>query len=92
MYRIGIDLGGTKMAAALVDDNYRIILKETPPTHPERPADRQGAFLLAGRRGCVRAAGALRPPGADKTPETSPSWGGNFAEIGIAFPTAPVVR
>ena len=54
MYRIGIDLGGTKMAAALVDDNYRIILKETTPTHPERPADRI-ADDMAGL--CVRPCG-----------------------------------
>ena len=54
MYRIGIDLGGTKMAAALVDDNYRIILKETTPTHPERPADRI-ADDMAGL--CVRLFG-----------------------------------
>lgn len=40
MYRIGIDLGGTKMAAALVDGDDRIVLKRSVATHAERPADR----------------------------------------------------
>ena len=40
MYRIGIDLGGTKMAAAVVDAEQRIVLKRSVPTHAERPADR----------------------------------------------------
>lgn len=71
MYRIGIDLGGTKMAAALVDDNYRIILKETTPTHPERPADRI-ADDMAGL--CVRLCG--------KQGITL----GDIREIGIASP------
>ena len=40
MYRIGIDLGGTKMAVGIVDDSYNIILKRSLPTVADRPAER----------------------------------------------------
>ena len=33
MYRIGIDLGGTNIAAGFVDENYRIIRKGSVPTN-----------------------------------------------------------
>lgn len=36
MYRIGIDLGGTNIAAGIVDDNYKIIAKGSVPTKPDR--------------------------------------------------------
>lgn len=39
MYRIGIDLGGTKMAAAAVDAEQKIVFKRSVPTHAERSAD-----------------------------------------------------
>ncbi len=39
MYRIGVDLGGTKISAAIVDNNYKIICKVTRPTDAKRPAD-----------------------------------------------------
>ena len=39
MYRIGIDLGGTNIAAGLVDENYKIIAKASVPTAPERGAE-----------------------------------------------------
>ncbi len=32
MYRIGVDLGGTNIAAGLVDDNYAIVYKKSVPT------------------------------------------------------------
>ena len=31
MYRIGVDLGGTNIAAGLVDENYKIICKRVFP-------------------------------------------------------------
>ncbi len=37
MYNIGIDLGGTKMAAGVVDDDYKIIGKTSRPTLGMRP-------------------------------------------------------
>ena len=39
MYRIGIDLGGTKIAAALVDEENRIVKKLSVPTDPDRGND-----------------------------------------------------
>ncbi len=39
MYTIGIDLGGTNIAAGLVDESYNIIRKTSVPTNAKRPAD-----------------------------------------------------
>lgn len=39
MYRIGVDLGGTKIAVALVDDENRIVKKLSTPTQPDRGGD-----------------------------------------------------
>ena len=39
MYTIGIDLGGTNIAAGLVDQKYKIIRKTSRPTGAERTAD-----------------------------------------------------
>ncbi|MFA6947416.1 MAG: ROK family protein [Eubacteriales bacterium] len=36
MYYIGIDLGGTNIAAGIVDENYKIIKKGSVPTLPNR--------------------------------------------------------
>lgn len=35
--RIGIDLGGTNIAAGVVDENYRILAKHSVPTRAQRP-------------------------------------------------------
>ena len=32
MYRIGVDLGGTNIAAGIVDSEYRILKKKSVPT------------------------------------------------------------
>lgn len=39
MYNIGVDLGGTNIAAGLVDENGRIVAKGSVPTNKERPTD-----------------------------------------------------
>lgn len=39
MYRIGIDLGGTNIAAAIVDEDYNIIKKISIPTQRQNGAD-----------------------------------------------------
>lgn len=39
MYYIGIDLGGTKIAAGLVDENGKLLHKDSIPTHRERSAE-----------------------------------------------------
>jgi glucokinase len=47
MYSIGIDLGGTNIAAGLVDDDYKIILKKSVPTRAEREADAISADIAS---------------------------------------------
>lgn len=39
MYSIGVDLGGTKIAVGLVDENNKILFKESLPTLAYRPAE-----------------------------------------------------
>ncbi len=39
MYRIGIDLGGTNIAAGLVNEEYKIVAKASVPTLAERGAE-----------------------------------------------------
>lgn len=39
MYRIGIDLGGTNIAAGLVNESFEIIAKESTPTLVGRPSE-----------------------------------------------------
>ena len=38
MYRIGIDLGGTNIAAAIVNNDFKIVKKMSVPTGKEREA------------------------------------------------------
>ncbi len=40
MYRIGVGLGGTNIAAGLVDSDYNIVLKKSIPTDTKNGADR----------------------------------------------------
>ncbi len=39
MYNIGIDLGGTNIAAGMVDETGKILIKGSMPTNRERPTD-----------------------------------------------------
>ena len=47
MYRIGIDLGGTNIAAGIVNDAFEIVCKESIPTGAERPAMEIAADMAA---------------------------------------------
>ena len=47
MYYIGIDLGGTNIAAGIVDESYKIIKKASTPTKASRPADEIVADMAA---------------------------------------------
>ena len=47
MYRIGIDLGGTNIAAGLVNEEFKIVAKASVPTHAERPAEQIVADIAA---------------------------------------------
>ncbi len=47
MYRIGIDLGGTNIAAGIVNENFEIVAKTSVPTGAERPAEEIAADMAA---------------------------------------------
>ena len=39
MYRIGVDLGGTNIAVGIVDENHKILIKDSIPTNAGRPGE-----------------------------------------------------
>jgi len=45
MYRIGVDLGGTNIAAGIVDESGKLLAKDSIPTRAERPAEEIGADI-----------------------------------------------
>lgn len=45
MYRIGIDLGGTNIAAGIVNSEYHIVHKASVPTEAQRPAEQIAASI-----------------------------------------------
>lgn len=47
MYRIGVDLGGTNIAAGIVDENGKILIKASVPTRAERPAEEIAADIAS---------------------------------------------
>ena len=47
MYRIGIDLGGTNIAAGIVNDHFEIICKASIPTGADRAAEEIAADMAA---------------------------------------------
>lgn len=57
MYYIGIDLGGTNIAAGIVDESYKIVAKGSVPTKAERPAEEIIADMGALCRKLVEDAG-----------------------------------
>ena len=56
MYRIGIDLGGTNIAAGIVNEEFKIIAKDSIPTDSARPAEEIAADIAAVcKKVCARA-------------------------------------
>ncbi len=47
MYRIGIDLGGTNIAAGIVNEEFKIIAKDSVPTEASRSSDEITADIAA---------------------------------------------
>ncbi len=47
MYRIGIDLGGTNIAAGIVNEDFEIVSKVSVPTGADRPANEIAADMAA---------------------------------------------
>ena len=71
MYRIGIDLGGTNIAAGIVNESYEIICQESVPTGADRSSEAIADDMAALCRSvCVKAG----------IPETE------IASVGIASP------
>ena len=71
MYRIGIDLGGTNIAAGIVNENFEIVCKASIPTGADRPA----AEIAADMAGICRA--VCEKAGISPT---------EIASVGIASP------
>ena len=57
MYYIGVDLGGTNIAAGIVDGQMKIVKKGSVPTRPERGGDAVMADMAALCRALVSEAG-----------------------------------
>lgn len=56
MYRIGIDLGGTNIAAGLVNERFEIVAKDSLPTQAKRPPEQiVDDIALLCRRVCEAA-------------------------------------
>ena len=47
MYRIGIDLGGTNIAAGLVNEQFEIVAQDSTPTLVGRPNEELVADIVA---------------------------------------------
>ncbi len=47
MYRIGIDLGGTNIAAGIVNEKFEIVAKDSVPTLAGRPGEEIAADIVA---------------------------------------------
>ena len=45
-YTLGIDLGGTNIAAGIVDENYNILIKGSRPTLAKRPPEEIAADII----------------------------------------------
>ena len=56
-YAIGIDLGGTNIAAGLVDEGYRIVARRSVKTNPPRSADALCADMASLCAGLAAQAG-----------------------------------
>ena len=57
MYRIGVDLGGTNIAAGIVNDEGKIIARLSIPTGAHRPADEIAADMAALCHSLIKEAG-----------------------------------
>ena len=57
MYRIGVDLGGTNIAAGIVNEEGKIIARLSIPTGAHRPADEIAADIAALCHSLINEAG-----------------------------------
>ena len=86
MKTIGIDLGGTKMSAGLIDGSGRVLEKITVPRPTDQIAMEEGPLELAAKLiGPDVAAIGLGAAGLVKWPEGRLVWGPNVAGRDIPF-------
>ena len=57
MYRLGVDLGGTNIAVAVVDENYNIVGRAKTKTDAHRPAAEICDSIAATAKEAIKAAG-----------------------------------
>ena len=104
MHAIGIDIGGTKIAGAVVDELGAIVREDRVPTDASRPEEIENAVVAMIERladgpeeiagAGVAAAGFIGPPGraSGSTTDTTPGTAARSRRIGgIAAATAAEV-
>lgn len=89
MYRIGIDLGGTNIAAGVVDEGQHIVAEVSLPTGAERPAEAVVADICRAAEKAMEKAGITRrtarpSASARRGPATAPTawWCGPITWAG----------
>ena len=90
MYRLGIDLGGTNIAVAVVDENYNIIGRAKVKTDAHRPADEICDSIAAASKEAIEAANltikdivsaGIGTPGSVIPSEGIVTYANNFASF-----------
>jgi len=66
MYYIGIDLGGTNIAVAVCDENFKIIGRGSAKTNLPRPAAEIAADMVTAAKAAVENAGLTMAAGFDR--------------------------
>lgn len=82
MICVGIDLGGTNIAAGVVDETYRVLAKASIPTRVPRPAEEICVDIVAAARKALQEAGV---------PEQEVAWYG-VGSPGVANPATGEVE
>ena len=95
MYRIGIDLGGTNIAAGVVDESQHIVAEVSVPTGAERGAEAVVADIcraaeLAMAKAGITAAHCASIGIGSPAPATAAAawWCGRTIWVGSTYPCA----
>ena len=84
MYRIGIDLGGTNIAAGVVDEGQHIVAEVSLPTGAERPAEAVVADICRAAEKAMEKAGITAAHcasvgiGSPGTCDSAITWAGSM--------------
>lgn len=88
MYRLGVDLGGTNIAVAVVDENYNIVGRAKTKTDAHRPASEICDSIASTAKEAIKAAGlniedivsaGIGTPGSVIPSEGIVTYANNFA-------------